>query len=139
MRILVASDLTARSDRAMARAVLLARQLDAELRIVHIVDDELPADFRAHSVDWSRRMLSQEAGRLAQEDSRRVSIEMFEGDPNVDIVRLADPSSIDLLVLGVHGRSPTLAKPFPETMGGRVSSSSLVAALLVTREATEPY
>jgi nucleotide-binding universal stress UspA family protein len=140
MRILVATDLTARSDRAIARGFLLARELDAELRIVHIVDDQLPAEFSAHCLEWAKRMLSQEAGRLLQESDRpRVVIEVFEGDPIGDIVRLADPSSTDLLVLGVHGRSPLFAKPFPDTTAGRVLSSSLVAALIVTQDATAPY
>ena len=139
MRILVASDLTARSDRAMARGFLLARQLEAELRIMHIVDDELPAEFKLHSVDWARQILAREVSRLAQEGGRRASIDVFEGDPVEDIARAADPNSTDLLVLGVHGRSGTLVKPFPQTTAGRVLSSSFTAALLVSQDVTEPY
>jgi nucleotide-binding universal stress UspA family protein len=123
----------------MARGFLLARQLEAELRIMHIVDDQLPAELKAHSVDWARRTLAREAGRLAQEDGRRPSIEVFEGDPVKVIVRAADPNSTDLLVLGVHGRSDTLAKPFPQTTAGRALSSSFTAALLVSQDAVEPY
>ena len=41
--ILVATDLTARSDRAIERAFSLARETGAELTILHAVDDELPA------------------------------------------------------------------------------------------------
>lgn len=51
MRILVASDLTARSDRAIARGFQLARQLNAELRLLHVVDADLPDELRAHGLD----------------------------------------------------------------------------------------
>ncbi|MEO1688792.1 MAG: universal stress protein, partial [Pseudomonadota bacterium] len=42
-RILVASDLSARSDRALARAAALAQAHGAALHVAHVTDDELPA------------------------------------------------------------------------------------------------
>lgn len=39
--ILVATDLSERSDRAMDRAALIAKQMDAMLHIVYVVDDEV--------------------------------------------------------------------------------------------------
>src|SRR5688572_29525338 len=30
---------------------------------MHIVDDELPAEFKEHSVDWARQILAREASR----------------------------------------------------------------------------
>lgn len=45
-RILVATDLSARSDRAIDRAHLLAIDLKARLVIVHVIDDELPSGLR---------------------------------------------------------------------------------------------
>jgi len=42
-KFLMATDLSARSDRAVERAVALARELGAKLKIVHVVDEDLPA------------------------------------------------------------------------------------------------
>jgi hypothetical protein len=47
-------------------------------------DNELPTEFKEHSVDWTREMLAREAGRYAQDVSRRPNIEVFEGDPVED-------------------------------------------------------
>lgn len=41
-QILVATDFSTRSDRALRRAVLTARQVRAELTLVHVVDDDQP-------------------------------------------------------------------------------------------------
>jgi len=41
-RILVSTDFSTRSDRALRRGSLLARQSSAELVIVHVVDDDQP-------------------------------------------------------------------------------------------------
>ena len=40
-RILVASDLSARSDRALERAMELARRLDLPVTLLHVVDEAL--------------------------------------------------------------------------------------------------
>jgi nucleotide-binding universal stress UspA family protein len=42
MKILMAMDLMARSDRALARSFLLSRKFDASLGIVHVVDENQP-------------------------------------------------------------------------------------------------
>ncbi len=42
-RLLIATDLSPRSERALARGLRLARQHGAELRVLHVVNDALPA------------------------------------------------------------------------------------------------
>ena len=42
-RLLIATDLSSRSELALARALRLTRQHGAELRVCHVVDDALPA------------------------------------------------------------------------------------------------
>ena len=42
-KVLVATDLSARSDRAVERAVILAKQTGAALTILHVVDADLPS------------------------------------------------------------------------------------------------
>ncbi|HEU6442162.1 MAG TPA: universal stress protein, partial [Microvirga sp.] len=40
--ILVATDFSTRSDRALRRATLLARHVSARLVLIHVVDDDRP-------------------------------------------------------------------------------------------------
>ena len=139
MRILVASDLTARSDRALARGFLLARQLDADLRVLHVVDAGLPDELRSHSVEWAKQSLAREIERIEAPTGKRASREVVAGDSGSYIVRAADSSTTDLLLLGVHPGSGGVSKTFGETTAGKILKSSLTAALLVRGEAIEPY
>ncbi len=139
MRILVATDLTARSDRALARGFLLARQLDAELRVLHVVDAGLPDELRTHSVEWAKQSLSRDIERMESATGKRASFEVVAGDPGSFVVHAADPSTTDLLLLGVHPGLGAVSKTFDETTAGKILKSSLTAALLVKGEATEPY
>ena len=49
--IVVATDLSARADRAIERALLLAQLHNAKLYVVHIVDDALPEAIAQHQAD----------------------------------------------------------------------------------------
>ena len=139
MRILVASDLTARSDRALARGFLLARQLDADLRVLHVVDAGLPEDLKAHSVEWAKESLSSTIEKMASATGKRASLDVVTGDPGPYVVRAADLRTADLLLLGVHSGLGAMPKTFDETTAGKILKSSLTAALLVRSEAIEPY
>ena len=139
MRILVASDLTARSDRALARGFLLARETGAELLILHVVDRDLPEAFRAHSLDWARASLGAEAARLGAATGVKARVEVCAGDMASDIVRYAGLHGADLLVLGVHARRAGAGKAFAETTAGKVLKSSLATALLVRNAPEEAY
>lgn len=139
MRILVACDLTARSKRALARSFLLARELNAELRVLHVVDNDLTDSFRAYSVDWAKKALEVEAGEFSALSNVEPRIEVRTGDPRQEIAKEAQAGSTDLVVFGVHGRRSAGSGSFAETTAGRVLKCSFTAALLVTDEPREPY
>ncbi|MFZ5791680.1 MAG: universal stress protein [Pseudomonadota bacterium] len=139
MKILVASDLTARSDRALARGFMLARELKGELRVVHVVQADLPEEFREHATEWARSALQRETERLGEETGIKAAIDVFAGHPRSDIARLAATDAADLLVLGVHDQCAPGSKTFQETTAGNVLRSSLAPALLVRDEADMPY
>ena len=63
MRLLCATDLSSRSDRALRRAGILAREADAELVLLSVVDDDQPKRL----VESERR----EVTMLLTEQSRR--------------------------------------------------------------------
>jgi len=136
-RILVASDLSARSSRALARSIALAKDLGSALDILHVVDADLPEEFRAHSIQWARQALSRETE--GKSTGVKVSIEVCASHPSSEIVTRADALKAGLIVLGVHNRTVAPGKPFAETTAGKISSASRAPVLLVKGETKESY
>lgn len=137
MKILAACDLTARSRRALARSFMLARDLDANLHILHIVDKELPVKVRDYSIEWANKELA-EAARELSGSNPVPQIDVRTGDPAREIAAEAANGSTDLIVFGAGHRSSD-QRDFAETTAGRVLKQSFAAALLVTSEPSEPY
>jgi universal stress protein A len=113
-RIVVATDFSPAGDAAMERAFALARVLDATVDLVHVLDTALLAmpaslgampliepDVLMNQVDealTARVEKAQEAGLVCQSDS-------LDGYPAREIVRHAQQTNADLIVLGTHGRT----------------------------------
>ncbi|WP_179379549.1 universal stress protein [Jannaschia marina] len=100
--ILVATDLSARSDRAVQRAADLARGLGAELHILHVIDDEIPASFlrrRCEEAEATIRSMVKGSEVLAALDPR---IDVEAGHPPRVIASATAERDVGLLVLGTH-------------------------------------
>lgn len=115
-QVLVATDLSPRADRALARAVQLVRTTGATLTVVHVVEPMHPAAVDAGA--WPpealpARLEAQAAGDARQELQRRMAalgqpaarIEVLRGVPFVEIIKEARDSGADVVVLGAHGRA----------------------------------
>lgn len=116
-KILLATDLSAQSDRALDRAVQLAREWDATLHIVHAVHNE--AGFAMPESAWSapwRELdeLCEAAERqlrrdLGARDEGRAKIQIERGNPGEVICDFAAREGCDLIVTGV-ARNETLGR-----------------------------
>jgi nucleotide-binding universal stress UspA family protein len=102
--IAVATDFSTRSDRALARAAILAKANGDELLLIHVIDDDQPAAVvNAHRV---------EAEKLLHDLTRSVSdlsglpcrSEIVLGDPFQQISAASAGSGAALLVMGPHRR-----------------------------------
>lgn len=134
--ILLATDLTARSDRALHRSISLARQTGAKLTLLTVVDDELPSEMAQDQVDHAQRQL--EASRAALCPDLTCDVLVERGDPAERVLSHAREDSPDLLVIGPH-RERTLWDQLHETTGQRIARLTHVAVLLVVRPAETPY
>lgn len=134
MHVLIASDLTARSDNALARAFLLARELHGDVRVLHVVDDQMPLDLRDHWTEWSKRTLSSEVAKLSAETGVPASAHVCVGHPATEIGRWANDGATDLLVFGLS-RSGALS----DATAGSILKATTVAALLVKEDPVETY
>lgn len=130
MKVLVAADLSARSDRAVARGIQLARQLKAQLSVLTVIDADLPAELRTHTREWARRALQRE---IDGQDAVHASLEVVEGKPADRILAVATGMAADLIVLGIHDRAAARSTITAVVRG------TLLPVLMVKNEAARPY
>lgn len=136
-RLLLATDLSARSDRATDRAVALARHFGASLTILNVVDDDLPARVADHQKLCAEEILSEQVGRLTDLGAATVSSRVVFGQDWKSVVDYADHEDVDLIILGLH-RSEREGL-FRGTTVERVMRHSAVPVLVVKDRATAPY
>jgi len=136
--ILVATDLTERSDRAMDRAALLAKQTGAALHVIHVVDDEV-SDVIARAVEKNAKA---ELQRQVKSDpffkDLKCVISVVFGDPWKKIVEIAHAFEADLVVMGAHRN-----RGFRELFGGttlhRIAKSCSQPMLIAVERALADY
>ena len=137
-RILMATDLSARSDRALERAIDLAREHDAELTVIHVVDEDLPVSLADAHQATATRTITAHVDRLAADNRPRIATEVRLGRPYVDILEASDQAEAELIVLGMH-RKDTLKDMFRGTTVERVIRGSRVPVLLAKDRICGPY
>lgn len=105
-RILVPIDFSAASEAALAYARMFAGGWDAALHLLHVTGDRLTPDAGGALPD-ERAALREIRERLTDEDRRRrLKIRVVERTAPADaILRSAEASDIDLIVMGTHGRT----------------------------------
>ncbi len=137
-RILAATDLSARSDRAVRRAALLARRAGATLTLLHAVDDEQPPSLAQLEQHEAERLLHAQVAGLPELDGMHLAARVELGDPHAVILHAAEATDADLLVLGEHRRRP-LRDWFIGTTVERVVRRGRRPVLLVHQPAAGPY
>ena len=136
--LLVATDLSARSERALARAMALARERDAKLVVVHVVDEDLPSAIVDVQAGEARKTLEARCDALAESGRLAVTVEVVRGRPHADIQAAAARHGAELVVLGTH-RHDLWRDMFRGTTAERVVRTCAVPALLVRDPVKGPY
>ena len=107
-KILVPLDFTGCSEKALAYAIPFARQFDAELTLLHVVQPSMPAadmpilvegepvEDAQKNLDAIQRKLS---GLLRSTTVVRV------GSPHHEIIEVTKELEVDLIILSTHGRT----------------------------------
>ncbi|MFT5489595.1 MAG: nucleotide-binding universal stress UspA family protein [Paracoccaceae bacterium] len=137
-KIMMATDLSARSDRALERAVSLARVHGAELEIAHVVDEDLPDTLATAQILAAKTAIEAEVDRLDSANELRVSIHVVLGRPYSDILDLADQTNAEIIVLGVHRIDP-VKDMFRGTTVERIIRAGELPVLLVRDRVAGPY
>jgi len=136
--ILVATDLSDRSDPALTRAFELANFHAAGLTILHAIDADLPSDMRAEMERMSAEKLDRRAKAMAERFPCSYDLRIAQGDA-ADAARLqAMSTNTDLIVLGLH-RPRAFFDGFRETTMERIVRTSEVPVLLSVNEPKGDY
>ena len=111
--LLLAADFTAHGEQVADRATDLADRYQAQLSVIHVVDN-LPisdavygpvipfeVDLTDELIAAAKKRLAQLAEKLAIPEPRRW---LEIGSPKLEIVRVAEQNDVDLIVVGSHGR-----------------------------------
>lgn len=115
-RILLATDFSETSSYAVEHAILIARTLNAELHVLHVLENDIPAvmdggvylppnysDF----LEELDKLAAEKLEAVVSRDDRdkiSVTLVMRRGAPFLEIIRYARDQNMDLIVLGTHGR-----------------------------------
>ena len=131
-KIVVAYDGSDHSRRATELAVSVALKFNAELFLVHVLEErKVPNDFKKYAkfedvspVDYfdlvNKQLLEPAANRAKAVGVRKVKVVSLRGDPANQILKAARDHDADLIVLGNRG----LGK-FSRTFLGSVSAKVL--------------
>ncbi len=107
--ILLATDLTAASREATDRAIGLARQLDARLLIVNVLEKHRLSGGGSHErVDQARSERETalvSVVRSARDAGVTAEFLVWEGEPGDSIAAAAEAEKADIVVVGTRGRS----------------------------------
>lgn len=145
-RILLATDLGARSDRALDRAVLLATHWGAELLAVHAlesVDTRFSGMPERDLPSWRRgpeplQMAKDSLARDLHGAQMPITALVEEGDPASVILRAAEAHGCDLIVTGV-ARDEVLGRFLLGTTVDTLLRNTGVPVLVVRQRARRPY
>src|SRR5678816_2750264 len=129
-KLLCATDLWARSDRALQKALWLAEVTDAQLLLLHVVDGELPLRIAGRKADLARSALEwrlRDTAALSQPPAVSVRV----GSPQQTIIKVARDWRADMVVLGAA--SARVFDRIRGTTAERLASEARCAALVVNR------
>ncbi len=123
-KILFCTDFSENSEPARELAVDYAKAFGAQLLIVHVIDSNSFPDYvdwvgEEHSADWTDEALKQILKRTQEHAKDRLEslesecakgVEQVKtwcriGLPSKEIAALAAEESVDLIVMGTHGRT----------------------------------
>lgn len=103
-RILAATDLSARAEKAIARAVQLADEHRATLTILHVLPDAVGDEASKRQIVLQvEKYLQRKVTKLSPHHDKTVSIQVDTGSASVAIIRRAREKAVDIILVGAHG------------------------------------
>lgn len=137
-KIMVATDFSERSDRALRRATLLARQHNAHIMLVHVVDDDPPRRIVEGKRKQAESLLRSLSGTIRKVDGIPCDWQVRLDAPHSGIAKEVAERQPDLLVLGPYRRQ-LLRDVFVGTTAERSIRSADCPVLVVNAVPADNY
>jgi nucleotide-binding universal stress UspA family protein len=137
-KLLLATDLSPRSELALRCALRLAREHRAAVAVIHIVDEDLPPSLAEVTKAGAEQLIRAQLAAAPQNGQADVAIKVASGKAFRDILAHAADEKAELIVLGMH-REGGAKEMFRGTTAERVIRTGGVPVLVVKREASESY
>ena len=115
-KILVPTDFSEYSDRALGQALDIAKQYNAKVLLLHVVhesihllDFTLPEDtirqMKDGAIPWAKEILQNQLGSFPQANEVEVATNVRQGIPYDEILKEGKEKGIDLIVIASLGRT----------------------------------
>lgn len=137
-RILVASDFSERSELAVRRASMLAREHDASILLLHVVDSDGPEDLVKAAQDNASAFLQKQVAALQDAEGVNSDFSVVGGVVFEEIVNSARANAAELLVVGSHRRQ-ILKDVFVGTTVERTIRETVCPVLMVNAVPERAY
>lgn len=145
-RILLATDLSARSDRAQDRAVSLAKQYHSELLALHVIEPT-QMHMATRRIRFSpffnaeEKLIENAISQMREylrDIGQPIKVRIDKGEPNHIILKVAREEQCDLIVSGV-ARNEMLGRITLGKTVDRLMRDSKIPLLIVTERVRAPY
>lgn len=118
----------------------MSRDLSLPAEVIHVVNDDLPAELQDKTVAWAKTALWRDAEAEAKAISASPpTVTVLTGTAKRDVALHAHRTGATLLVMGTHNPSKEGFLGFGLTTVGAITRSSHIPVLLVTNDAAAAY
>ena len=103
-RLLLATDFSTRSDRALRRAALIADKSGAAITLLHVIDDDQPRYLIDRHHQAAAMLLEDAVKTIRQFDRVEADMNIMTGDVASSIVQVAEEIDAAMIVVGPYRR-----------------------------------
>ena len=103
-RLLLATDFSTRSDRALRRAALIADKAGAAITLLHVIDDDQPKYLIDRHHQAAAMLLEDAVKTIRQFDRVEADMNIMTGDVASSIVQVAEEIDAAMIVVGPYRR-----------------------------------
>lgn len=149
--IVAATDFSNPANAATARAAMLAKELGAELHLIHVVHpldlyvgSELSYDFQMHYQQVQQESIKNQLEALAKNLRAQFPIKIHTcnriGRAHTEITNFAAAADADLIIVGAHGENSLLAKLIGSTALRLLKTAKCPVMIVKGKaDAVQPY
>jgi nucleotide-binding universal stress UspA family protein len=139
-RILVAIDRSAMAEEALKRAVSIAKEKEAQLVVMHVIEPSFIESPFVQSIDKNeiKKKVTEQVDRLTSKEGLKYVLFVESGSAASSIALKVQNINVDLLIIGTHGKDDISSNYFGSTTL-KLIQKTRIPVLVVKNEAGYAY